>query len=199
MKKKNEILNGTRMVQKMSLTLILGPMFSGKSSRLIELIRLYKTLDYNMLIIKPDIDSRYDSTSIATHTRDTESCITVPRSSLSDMKTHDALRSVRVIAIDEGQFFTGLYDFVRYCLDECRLHIYVAGLAGDASRSPFGEIISLVPICTKIEWLQALCIQCKDGTPGVYSKRIGITSTNESQIQVGNQDKYESVCHKHFM
>ena len=52
------------------LHLILGPMFSGKSTRLIYHIRQFKTLDYPLCIVKPDIDKRYSSNEICTHNLD---------------------------------------------------------------------------------------------------------------------------------
>ena len=50
------------------LELIIGPMFSGKSSRLIQIIRKYKVLNKSILVIKPIIDNRYSHNShIITH------------------------------------------------------------------------------------------------------------------------------------
>ena len=62
------------------LELILGPMFSSKSSRLIQIVRKYKTLNQKILIIKPNIDNRYSKKSeIITHDKITEPCITSDR------------------------------------------------------------------------------------------------------------------------
>jgi len=41
------------------LKLILGPMFSGKSTKLLELIRKYKIINYKVMILKPSINKRY--------------------------------------------------------------------------------------------------------------------------------------------
>ena len=45
------------------LEIILGPMFSGKSSRLIQISKKYKTLNQKILIVKPIIDNRYSQKS----------------------------------------------------------------------------------------------------------------------------------------
>ena len=70
------------------LELILGPMFSGKSSRLIQIIRKYKILNHSILVIKPVIDKRYSENSeIVTHDKISEKCVTC--STLSEIKDVD--------------------------------------------------------------------------------------------------------------
>ena len=54
------------------LHLITGPMFSGKSTKLIYYIRQHKTLDIPMFIVKPTIDTRYTASDICTHHFDKE-------------------------------------------------------------------------------------------------------------------------------
>ena len=67
------------------LKLILGPMFSGKSTKLIELIRKYKVIKYKVLTIKNSLDNRYSNIShIVSHNKDTEPCI-----SLKDLNSID--------------------------------------------------------------------------------------------------------------
>lgn len=180
----------------MSLHLILGPMFSGKSTRLIEHIRAFKTLDYPMMVVKPDIDRRYTETNdICTHNQDKEECYTVPIHDLETILDRHEFKKAKVVMIEEGQFFSNLYKTVLRMLDDEKKHIYITALNGDSQRKLFGEIYLLLPLCTKIEWLQALCIRCKNGTPAIYSKR---TSDSSEQIVVGSQDKYEAVCFEHY-
>jgi thymidine kinase len=180
----------------MSLHLILGPMFSGKSTRLIEHIRAFKTLDYLMMVIKPDIDRRYTETSdICTHNQDKEECYTVPINGLESVFEKEEFKKAKVVMIEEGQFFSGLYSSVLRMLDYEKKHIYITALNGDSQRKLFGEIYLLLPLCSKIEWLQALCIRCKNGTPAIYSKR---TSESSEQIYVGSKEQYEAVCFDHY-
>ncbi|WP_175266885.1 hypothetical protein [Acidiplasma cupricumulans] len=49
------------------LTVITGPMFSGKTSRLIELLEREMLAGRNTLLFKPEIDKRYDTTYVTTH------------------------------------------------------------------------------------------------------------------------------------
>jgi hypothetical protein len=66
------------------LELIMGPMFSGKTSRLIQIKRKYDILNKSILVIKPIIDNRYSENSvIVTHDKNREECVS--RFKLSDV------------------------------------------------------------------------------------------------------------------
>jgi thymidine kinase len=49
------------------LELIIGPMFSGKSTEIIRRIRLLKVIKKKIIVIKPEIDNRYNKTKITSH------------------------------------------------------------------------------------------------------------------------------------
>jgi thymidine kinase len=67
----------------------------------------------------------------------------------------------QVLAIDEAQFFDDLLEFVEEAADRDGKHIIVAGLSGDYRRRPFGQIVQLVPMATRVTMLAARCFSCK--------------------------------------
>jgi hypothetical protein len=77
----------------------------------------------------------------------------------------------QVIAIDEAQFFTGLREFADRALSKGK-HVIMAGLDGDFEQKIFGELISLIPLCDDVTKLHALCMNCGDGTPAPFTKRL---------------------------
>jgi thymidine kinase len=179
------------------LKLILGPMFSGKSSKLIELIRKYKIINYKLLIIKNAIDNRYSNDSkIISHNKDSEPCISI--SNLNNIFQDQILSNKyfesKVIFIEEAQFFKDLHNFILSALKDDKI-IYVVGLNGDSNQLNFGEIHKLLPVCDDIELLKACCKICMDETPALFSKRI---IQREEQVHVGGVDEYIPVCRKHF-
>jgi thymidine kinase len=179
------------------LNLIIGPMFSGKSTRLIQYIRKYKILGSNLIVIKPSLDTRYTtSNEICTHNYDKESCIIFNKDQLDEIFNYLDYNNYEIIIIEEGQFFSNLYEIVKRMTDLDKKKVYISALNGDSNRNLFGDIYKLIPLADNIEFLQSLCIECKDGTFGIYSKRI----TNEtSQISVAGNDQYKAVCRKHFL
>ena len=194
----------------MSLHLILGPMFSGKSTRLIEHIRAFKTLGFPILVVKPAIDSRYGSDgAIHTHNSESEPCMLLPVDGLAGLAQTAEFAAARVVMVEEGQFFTGLRAAVQHWMDRCGKHCYVTALNGDYRRELFGEVHQLLPLCHELEWLQALCIECRDGTPAVYSKRVatpradaganaGAVAGADAQVLVAAADRYAAVCLRHY-
>jgi thymidine kinase len=177
-----------------TLELIYGPMFAGKSCELIRRIRLLKVLNKQYLVIKPLIDTRYDSESIVSHNMDQEKCI-----KLESMKTIDSIKLdlIDTVFIDEGQFFDDLKEYVIKLVEVYNKNVIVAGLITDFNRNKFGQILDLIPFSDKITQLNALCLYCMDGTPGIFSHRK--QNINTDQIQIGENDLYVSVCRKHFL
>ena len=70
--------------------------------------------------------------------------------------------------------------------------VYVCGLDGDFERKKFGQILNLIPLCDKVTKLTSLCSVCKNGAPGIFSKRI----TLETEQTVVGSDNYIPVCRK---
>jgi thymidine kinase len=191
------IINDPSKLQKGYLNLILGPMFSGKSTRLIEYIRKYKTLGLDMLIIKPSIDIRYtDINEICTHNSEKEKCISFEINKLNDIFDLESYQNTNLIFIEEAQFFSNIYEIIKKMTDTDKKIVYLSALNGDSNRELFGDIYKLIPLTDNIEFLQALCTICNDGTNGVYSKRL---TTNTSQIFVAGMGEYQAVCRKHFL
>lgn len=181
----------------MSLHLILGPMFSKKSKRLLEYIRESKIVEYDVMSIKPSNDIRYtDKHVICTHDKETEPCHMVPINQLESIYELEEFKKAKIIFIEEGQFFKGLYEAVMYMMDKCNKKIYISALNGDSQRKPFGEINQLLSLAHHIEWMTALCIKCKDGTKGIYSKAKIVLA---DQIHVGSAEEYDAVCLKHYL
>jgi thymidine kinase len=178
------------------LNLILGPMFSGKSTRLIHYIRKYKTLNFEVIVIKPSIDTRYtESDELCTHNFEKEKCITYKSDELENIFNNDKYNNSSIIIIEEGQFFTSLYEIVKKMTDIDKKYVYITALNGDSNRELFGDIYKLLPLCDNIEFMQALCIICSDGTQGIYSKR---TNNDNNQICVGGSSIYQAVCREHY-
>jgi thymidine kinase len=187
------------------LEIILGSMFSGKSTRLVEIYKQCKFCNIPVIVINHSFDNRYDNALMSTHDQVKIPCIKTEK--LSDLWCEDnidlevniemiprvkdkllVIRSV-VILINEGQFFEDIEEFVKKMLEN-RKKIYVCGLDGDFQRKKFGKIIDLIPLCDKVIKLSSLCGLCKNGTPGIFSKRI----TSEKEQTVIGSDNYIPVC-----
>ena len=173
------------------LELIIGNMFSGKTSELIRRINKEKSINKRILVINYIDDNRYSTDKIVSHDNIKFDCIKVKL--LNEIKVD--FNDYDSFFIDEGQFFTDLYPFVVLLVDINHKHVVVSGLDGDNYRNTFGDIIKLIPICDTVDKLTAYCNKCNNGTPAPFTKKI----TNDSSlIDIGGSDKYIPVCRYHF-
>jgi thymidine kinase len=167
------------------IELILGPMFSGKSTRLIELIRKYVYKAKKTIMIKFFADKRYSEKSeVVTH--DLIKYDSIDCKNLRD--SYDIIKNYDVIGIDEGQFFP---DLVEVC-EELALQkkiIIIAALNGDFRMEPFPVISRIISKADKIKLLKAYCFHChKDAK---YSLRI--VQSNET-VLIGAGEAYKPAC-----
>lgn len=194
------------------LELIVGPMYSGKTSRLVEVYNKCKFCNILVSVINHTIDNRYDEELLSTHDQIKIPCIKTERlmdlwldesiiniltDSLDDIskipriQEKFKIRRSEVVLINEGQFFPDLKEFVDYLLKNEK-KVYICGLDGDFERKKFGQILDLIPLCDKITKLTSLCSLCKDGTSGIFSMRL----TKETEQTVVGSDNYIPVCRK---
>lgn len=162
----------------------MGGMFSGKSTELIRRIKRHQIIGDSVLVVNSSKDIRSDVNVVKTHDGDTFNCIKVSSLNQVDIGPYD------VIIIDEAQFFTKLKHFVQYAIDH-KKHVILAGLDGDYKQNVFGELLSTIPMADEVTKLYALCMVCRDGTLGPFSKRC---NNENSQELVGGQETYKAVC-----
>tara|TARA_B110000211_G_scaffold221590_1_gene269390 strand:+ start:1485 stop:2045 length:561 start_codon:yes stop_codon:yes gene_type:complete len=176
----------------MSLHLIIGPMYSGKTTELLRLFNRYNCIGKNIVVITHSIDTRYHK-GICSH--DARSCGSICLSALTDLED-DIFTQADVIFVEELQFFEDAFKTITYWVDRYDKTVICAGLDGDFERNPFGDVLKLIPHADTITKLTALCKKCNNGTPAIFSKRV---STEYEQTLVGGSESYQSVCRKHYL
>lgn len=170
------------------IQLIIGPMFSGKSTELIRRVRCYQIAQYKCVTIKYSNDNRY-GTGLWTHDKNNFAALEVTK--LCDVL--EAITDFSVIGIDEGQFFPDIVEFCERMANEGKI-VIVAALDGTFQRRPFNNILNLIPLSEMVVKLTAVCMKCfKEAS---FSKRLGA----ETEIEIiGGNDMYQSVCRKCYI
>ena len=182
----------------MSITLIIGPMFSGKTSELIRLVDRKRIAGKKCLIIKHTTDNRYDNLenieNIMTHSHISYSktdIIKLPeitKEFIIDIVTNN---KYDVVAIEEGHFFI---DINVFCTELANNNIDVIISAIDSSfkQEMFKNIGELIANSEKVVKLSAICMECKL-SDAYFNIR---TINSDDDILVGGADIYKSVCRK---
>ena len=181
----------TLNLSELYIEVIIGPMFSGKSTRLISEVLKYKNCGIKTLLVSSKVDIR-DDNAIITHDGQRYEALKTDR--LMNIIQNDSFKRAEVICIDEAQFFEDLYDFILNIETE-KKYLIISGLDADSDRKKFGQIVDCIPLCNKVEKLEALCMISNDGTKASFSKRI-VDKTDT--IDIGGNDKYKSVCRRKF-
>ena len=127
------------------LELIVGPMWSGKTSRLLDLHKQYSVCGVSTLLINysGDAERGVPASSIVSHDGRTAPCCTV--SALADVPAELVARS-RVLLVNEAQFFPDAAEWIQRAVDTLGKRVHAAGLDGDYMRRPFGSWLQLIPL-----------------------------------------------------
>lgn len=167
------------------IEVITGGMFSGKSEELIRRVRRAEIARQKTQIFKPVIDNRFDVKRIISRDNRGIDAIAVPNP--AELRSHVVI-GVKVIGIDEVQFFDD--DIVDVCMElaDAGVRVIAAGLDQDYLRRPFGPMPALLAVAEYVSKMHAVCVRC--GGPAHYSQRV---SGGDSQIEVGDVS-YEARC-----
>ena len=190
------------------LKIIIGPMFSGKTTALLNIYKECLLSNTAVSIINYEMDKRYHETFLTSHNNEQVECIQtnylkdvwkineiMNLSELIDVNLYLNNKKIfysDVILINEAQFFPDLFEVVLNMLKNNK-KVYLCGLDGDFNRNKFGQIFDLIPFCDDIEKLKSKCHYClnnKEETKAIFSIRL---SKEIEQIVIGN-DNYKPVC-----
>lgn len=177
-----------------SLHIVLGPMFSGKTSFIINAYsQLVKDPMNNPIILNHNVDVRYDTDKqglVTSHNGDTSKCVRVDK--INEFIVTENIKHYTHIFINEGQFFCDLYDSVKYLVEECNKHVYIGALDGDFNREVFGDTLKLVPLADSVTKLKSKCNYNGCTQDALFSYRL----TNEQAQTVVGSSNYIPVCRR---
>src|SRR3989344_443121 len=174
------------------LTVIAGPMFSGKTGKLVALVEVFTRMGHKVLPVKPAIDSRYSKNEIYSHDHRKTPALVVD--GLSPDHIIDAItqQGVDKVIFDEVQFFDKekVLEIIRK-LKKLGIHVIASGLMYDYMRKPFGATPELMGLADERLELMAVCQKC--GNLARHSERV---RGGKFQVDVGAADKYIAVCER---
>ena len=205
-----------------SLSLYLGPMFAGKSTEWSREIEKLANAGRSPIVFKYLGDTRdgsegkrvYDVGEVTIHSgkRQPAICVRDAQDITAYLQDHPRQKD---IALDEGQFIVGLYDFVLSSLEKgYRFHI--TGLPRGFNRGSFGDIPKLMCLADNIEMNYAMCVHenghGRCGHPATENQRlkkgedgsVSVAHARDPLELIGGKDQagasyfYEARCLKHW-
>lgn len=184
----------------MSFTIVLGPMFAGKS---LELLRRYEIacMLYGgdaVLVVNHKSDTRYGADAVRTHTNLAIPCRMMAsfEDILSDAATY---AKSKCIFIEEAHLWGGnLCAFLRRAVDVDQKHVTACGLNGGFQRTCVGQLHAAIPLADEIVHLKALCLKCCPKKRDAIFTRRKVPVVDGGTL-VGGAQEYESLCRRHFL
>ena len=189
-----------------TLTVITGPMFSGKSTRLIEMVRVAEIAGLRSVVFKPKIDTRYSPNNVCSHEGTQIGSVVVEnaRGILDYIDVESRGGSIKRVFVDEAQFFG--FELVRIVEEimERGMRVTVAGLNMDFRREPFGPMPGLLAIANEAMYLTAVCTHRDNeiicGQPAYFTQRLvnGVPANYyDPVVLVGASENYTARCGEH--
>ena len=171
------------------IEVICGSMFSGKTEELIRRLRRAQFAGLKIAIFKPKVDVRYSEDNVVSH--DLKSVPSTAISNPTEMFLMDS--DVRVVGIDEAQFFDDTLIKVVQTLADRGARVIVAGLDTDYLGQPFGPMPALMAIAEEVQKVHAICVKC--GNLANHSHRL---TKDQNLVVLGEKDVYEPLCRDCF-
>ncbi|MBT8086815.1 MAG: thymidine kinase [Gammaproteobacteria bacterium] len=176
-------------------------MNAGKSTSLLQSSYNYKERGMNTLVLAPQFDDRFGTGKVTSRIGIESEATTFDGETdlyalISGSNNDQALHCV---LIDEAQFLTRDQVFqLTEVTDKLGIPVLAYGLRTDFQGEPFDGSKYLLAWADTLKELKAIC-HC--GTKAIMVLRLdgeGNAVTEGSQVEIGGNDRYISMCRKHF-
>ena len=178
------------------LKVFTGPMFGGKTTRMIAALERFQYQNKRTILFKPRMDKRYSEETVVTHKGQEHKCVLVE----DGFEMYNVSMQYDVVAVDEM--------FMIPHSSDCLLQLFKKGktilisslqLSSASEHLPityeaFEEVQKIMPWATSIEICPAVCAHCD--RDAYYTDRL---ATEQRKVLVGGAESYQPVCYKHSL
>ncbi len=176
-------------------------MNAGKSTSLLQSSYNYKERGMNTLVMAPKLDDRFGIGKVTSRIGiESEATTFRNDTNLFDViAARNADEPLHCVLIDEAQFLTRDQVFqLSEVTDDLRIPVLAYGLRTDFQGEPFEGSKYLLAWADTLKELKAICHCGTKATMVVRLDPDGNAVTEGSQVEIGGNDRYISMCRKHF-
>lgn len=187
------------------LVVYFGPMFSGKTSSLIEDIVRAEIAGLKSQIFKPGIDNRGEGKMLVKSKGGSQFKAIPIRKSSEIIKLVD--KDVLVVGIDEVQFIDeGILDVISHLTHKLGIRVVIAGLPTDFRGEPFGVMPTLMAKADRLVQTFAVCMYREKNSKLPCGNNASRTQRlingepanwEEPVVKVGGSESYQPRCRSH--
>ena len=176
-------------------------MNAGKSTALLQSSYNYRERGMNTLVLAPELDDRYGGGKVTSRIGLETDAISFRSADnlfeiINGLFEQDPLHCV---LIDEAQFLTREQVFqLGDITDQLNIPVLAYGLRTDFQGEPFEGSKYLLAWSDNLKELKAICHCGSKATMVIRYDEQGDAVTEGSQVEIGGNDRYVSMCRKHF-
>ncbi len=176
-------------------------MNAGKSTNLLQSSYNYKERGMRTMVLAPAFDDRYGEGKVTSRIGIETDAITFS----SDTNLFDLVAAaveegpLHCVLVDEAQFLTRDQVFqLSELTDRLNIPVLAYGLRTDFQGEPFEGSKYLLAWSDNLKELKAICDCGRKATMVLRLDENGNAVTEGSQVEIGGNDRYVSMCRKHF-
>ncbi|ALP42563.1 thymidine kinase [Aeromonas schubertii] len=177
-------------------------MNSGKSTQLIQAHFNYCERGMNPLAMTPAIDDRFGVGVISARVGLTLKVeVFGEESDLFELlRERNEQKRIDVFIVDEAQFLTReqVYQLARI-VDELDIPVVAYGLKTDFRVELFPGSYHLLCLADKVEELKSICWCGNKAHMNARVSASGEVMRDGAQVEIGGNDRYVSLCRKHYL
>ena len=176
-------------------------MNAGKSTALLQSSYNYRERGMNTLVLAPLLDDRYGVGKVSSRIGLESEAITFSQEDDLLGIVSNAIKDepLHCVLIDEAQFLTKDQVFqLGEVTDNLDIPVLAYGLRTDFQGEPFEGSKYLLAWSDNLKELKAICDCGTKATMVIRLDEGGNVVTQGSQVEIGGNDRYVSMCRKHF-
>jgi len=176
-------------------------MNAGKSTSLLQSSYNYQERGLNTLVMAPELDNRYGVGKVTSRIGlEAKATIFKPDIDLYELiQQKHQHKALNCILIDEAQFLTKDQVFqLGDVTDLLKIPVLAYGLRTDFQGEPFEGSKYLLAWADNLKELKAICHCGGKATMVVRLDGNGNPIREGTQVQIGGNDSYISMCRRHF-
>jgi thymidine kinase len=176
-------------------------MNAGKSTALLQSSYNYRERGMSTLVLAPNLDDRYGPGKVTSRIGiETEAVTFKPDDDLlTVVEERHKHAQLHCVLVDEAQFLTKEQVFqLGEVTDNLNIPVLAYGLRTDFQGEPFEGSKYLLAWSDNLKELKAICDCGSKATMVVRFDESGKAITEGSQIEIGGNDRYVSMCRRHF-
>lgn len=175
------------------LTVIAGPMFAGKTTKLLTLFSVLSNLDFSILVFKAEAKSNGGMGHTRSHDERPLPVIYIGQSEPEKILRYIKNNTIQKVIIDNINFFPkdAFIKVVKTLLAQ-GIDVYVNGLIYNYRKEEYGATKALMALADECIEQYSICVKC--GAKAAHTERIA----GSTEINIGTTGKttakYVAVC-----